>query len=161
MQSVSSPAESSARNMGRTISIRGISKRFDQTQANDEISFDIRGGTIHSVIGQNGAGKSTLMKIIFGLERADSGEIVLDGNRLAIDSPRDALAAGIGLVRNVCRLHLEHHREADPRGDDGSRLRARGEFLGRGRDAVAREERLRVWARQGSPAIPELGIRLF
>lgn len=90
--------------MGRTISIRGISKRFGETQANSNISFEIRGASIHGVVGQNGAGKSTLMKVIFGLERADDGEILLGDTPLRVDSPRAALAHGIGLVAQELAL---------------------------------------------------------
>lgn len=68
------------------------------TLALDDVSLSCERGEIHAVVGENGAGKSTLMKVLYGLERADSGTIELDGKRLQIRSPRDALAAGIGMV---------------------------------------------------------------
>ena len=84
--------------------IRGVSKTFGKILANQNISFDIPIGSIHSIVGQNGAGKSTLMKILFGLEKSDSGEILLGDERLQIDSPRDALALGIGLLQQEFSL---------------------------------------------------------
>lgn len=104
MDSTAGAGQRQARALGRTISIRGISKRFGETQANSNISFDIRGGSIHGIVGQNGAGKSTLMKVIFGLERPDAGEILFDDVPLHVDSPRAALAKGIGLVAQELAL---------------------------------------------------------
>ena len=86
------------------IKLQSISKSFGKTQANKEISFDIEVGSIHSIVGQNGAGKSTLMKILFGLETPDSGEIFLDDELLTIDSPRAALSLGIGLLQQEFSL---------------------------------------------------------
>lgn len=97
-------SEHGSTTMGRAISIRGISKRFGETQANVDISFDVRGGSIHSIVGQNGAGKSTLMKILFGLERADAGTVLTDGVPWRARSPRDALASGVGLVSQELAL---------------------------------------------------------
>jgi simple sugar transport system ATP-binding protein len=68
------------------------------TLALDDVSLSCERGEIHAIVGENGAGKSTLMKVLYGLEHADSGTIEFDGRRLAIRSPRDALAAGIGMV---------------------------------------------------------------
>ncbi len=62
------------------------------------MSFDIVAGTCHAICGENGAGKSTLMKLLFGLERPDSGTILVDGVALAAHSPRRAAALGIGMV---------------------------------------------------------------
>lgn len=76
----------------------GITRRYGSLLANHDISFDIHAGTIHGLIGENGAGKSTLMKILYGLEHPDAGRILIEGNPVAFRGPRDALAAGIGMV---------------------------------------------------------------
>ncbi len=80
------------------IALRGVTKRFPMTLANDHIDLDIFASEIHALLGENGAGKSTLMKILFGFYRFDSGEIKLNGKPLAIHSPKDARAARIGMV---------------------------------------------------------------
>ena len=77
---------------------RGVVKAFPGVVANDDVSFDLRVGEIHAVLGENGAGKSTLMNILAGLYRPDAGEILLDGRPVAFNSPRDAIAAGVGMV---------------------------------------------------------------
>lgn len=68
------------------------------TVALRDVSFSIRAGSIHAICGENGAGKSTLMKILFGIENATAGEIVIDGQTITSWSPEDAAAKGIGMV---------------------------------------------------------------
>ncbi len=80
------------------LEMRGITKRFPGVLANDHVSFDVRAGEVHTLLGENGAGKSTLMKILFGLYRADEGEILFNGKPLQISSPSAAIAAGIGMI---------------------------------------------------------------
>jgi general nucleoside transport system ATP-binding protein len=80
------------------LSLNNISKRFPGVVALDEVSFDLRQGEIHALLGENGAGKSTLMNILFGLLRPDSGEILVRGDRRRLHSPRDAIENGIGMV---------------------------------------------------------------
>jgi len=80
------------------IALRGITKSFSSLMANDHIDLDIYNAEIHALLGENGAGKSTLMKILFGFYRADSGNIMLDGKPISIQSPRDARLAHIGMV---------------------------------------------------------------
>lgn len=80
------------------LALRGITKRFGDLTANDEIDLDIRPGRIHCLLGENGAGKSTLMNILYGLLDADEGEIYVDGVEQRFASPKDAMAAGIGMV---------------------------------------------------------------
>jgi simple sugar transport system ATP-binding protein len=80
------------------ISLRGITKAFSGILANDHIDLNIFNAEIHALLGENGAGKSTLMKILFGFYRADSGDFLLDGKPISIQSPRDARAARIGMV---------------------------------------------------------------
>ena len=76
----------------------GITKRYGDLVANDDISMSVAPGEVVAMLGENGAGKSTLMKIVYGLVRADSGSVAMDGRILEITSPRDAMAAGIGMV---------------------------------------------------------------
>ncbi len=80
------------------LEFRSICKSFDGVPANDRVSFSIRAGTIHALIGENGAGKSTLMKILFGLYKADSGEILLKGKPVNFKSSIEAKASGLGMV---------------------------------------------------------------
>jgi simple sugar transport system ATP-binding protein len=77
---------------------RGIVKRYGSLLANNDVSLELRSGEIHAVLGENGAGKSTIMKVLYGMERPDGGVIEKDGAPLAIRSPSDAIAAGIGMV---------------------------------------------------------------
>jgi general nucleoside transport system ATP-binding protein len=80
------------------LELRGITKRFPGVLANDAVDFDLRRGEIHALLGENGAGKSTLMNILYGLYKADSGEIVLGGRPVSFSSAKDAIEAGIGMV---------------------------------------------------------------
>lgn len=90
---------------GRTIlEMRNISKRFPGVIANDRVSFTLRVGEIHCILGENGAGKTTLMNILFGLYAKDGGDILVDGGRASIESPRDALALGIGMIHQASTL---------------------------------------------------------
>jgi len=76
---------------------RGVVKRFGTLLAVDHADLALRPG-VHALLGENGAGKSTLVKILFGYEQADSGEIWLDGRPVQVRSPADARRLGIGLV---------------------------------------------------------------
>ena len=80
------------------LQLDGITKTFPGVVANDEVDLTIRGGEILALVGENGAGKSTLMNILYGLYQADRGSITLDGEPLVLESPSDAIAAGIGMV---------------------------------------------------------------
>jgi general nucleoside transport system ATP-binding protein len=84
--------------MAAAIELRGIEKSFGSVHAVRGVSLSIEAGTITGIVGENGAGKSTLMSILYGLYRADAGEILLDGRRVDMASPRDAIAHGIGMV---------------------------------------------------------------
>jgi simple sugar transport system ATP-binding protein len=78
--------------------LRNITKRFGSLVANDRISLEVLPGEVHCLLGENGAGKSTLMNVLYGLYRADEGEIVLDDVVQHFSGPGDAMAAGIGMV---------------------------------------------------------------
>lgn len=80
------------------LSMVGIRKTFGTLSANDNVNLFVRKGSIHAVIGENGAGKSTLMSILSGVQKADSGKIRLNGERIEINCPTDAVAHGIGMV---------------------------------------------------------------
>src|SRR5437763_3405344 len=78
--------------------MRGITKEFPGIVANDNVSFDLVRGEVHALLGENGAGKSTLMNILYGLYKADAGEIRLGGKPVVFGSASDAIDAGIGMV---------------------------------------------------------------
>src|ERR671928_1893644 len=80
------------------LELRAITKRFGDVLANDHIDIKVEPGTIHAIVGENGAGKSTAMRIAYGFYTADSGEIVVDGEPRAINTPHAAIALGIGMV---------------------------------------------------------------
>ncbi len=77
------------------VRIRNVSKSFGGIDALKDVSFDIRLGEIHALVGENGAGKSTLVKIITGLQAADRGSILLDGQEIRFHNPMEARAAGV------------------------------------------------------------------
>jgi general nucleoside transport system ATP-binding protein len=94
---VSPPMSDNAANE-LVLEMRGIRKEFPGVVANDNVSFDVRRGEVHALLGENGAGKSTLMNILYGLYRPDAGEIYLGGKPVSFASARDAIQAGIGMV---------------------------------------------------------------
>lgn len=80
------------------LEMRHISKRFDATQALDDVSFALRPGEVHALLGENGAGKSTLIKIMTGIHRPDHGEILLNGQPIQIGNSAQAQQYGIGAI---------------------------------------------------------------
>ncbi len=80
------------------LELRNITKTFATVTANDHVNIKVEAGTIHAIVGENGAGKSTAMRIAYGFYTADSGEILVDGKPVEINSPHDAIALGIGMV---------------------------------------------------------------
>src|SRR5216684_6461568 len=80
------------------LELRNITKRFANVLANDHVNIVVKPGTIHAIVGENGAGKSTAMRIAYGFYKADSGEILVEGQAREVNSPHDAIALGIGMV---------------------------------------------------------------
>ncbi|MFF1299743.1 MULTISPECIES: ABC transporter ATP-binding protein [unclassified Streptomyces] len=89
---------------GPAVELRGITKRFPGTLANDSVDLTVRHGEIHALMGENGAGKSTLMSILYGMEHADAGSVRVDGRAAHFASPGDAMAAGLGMVHQSFKL---------------------------------------------------------
>jgi len=86
------------------VEMRGISKNIGGVRALRDVTFRSRGGEVHTVVGQNGAGKSTLMNILSGVYPPDSGEILLDGQRVRFASPHEAQRAGISIIHQELNL---------------------------------------------------------
>lgn len=80
------------------LELKNITKTFGNVIANNDVSIKVEKGTIHAIVGENGAGKSTIMRIAYGFYNADSGEIYVEGSKVEIKNPHDAIALGIGMV---------------------------------------------------------------
>ena len=92
------PSDGSGESAEFAVQVEGIGKRFPGVIANHDITFGVRAGTIHALVGENGAGKSTLMKILYGVQKPDEGTIRINGEAVSFSSPRDAIAKGVGMV---------------------------------------------------------------
>ena len=88
--------------MGNVIEFKNITKYFPGVKALDNISFTAKGGEVLALMGENGAGKSTLLKVLNGDYQQTSGEYLVNGEACRFSSPREAVAAGIGVAR--CRF---------------------------------------------------------
>ena len=86
------------------ISLKSICKRFGRTLALDSADFSARAGRISALVGENGAGKTTLMRVLAGRILPDSGAVEIDGKAVRFASPREAAAAGIGMVEQDARV---------------------------------------------------------
>src|SRR6187455_1216531 len=82
----------------QVLEMRHVTKSFPGIVANDDVSFDLREGEVHALLGENGAGKSTLMNILYGLYHPDEGEILIKGKPVRLGSPSAAIDAGVGMV---------------------------------------------------------------
>jgi ribose transport system ATP-binding protein len=147
---VVSPSDDVHRNKGLTVtslvSVQNLSKSFPGVRALDGVRFDLMPGEVHALMGENGAGKSTLMKILAGVYRKDSGEVLLDGKPVDIESPAHAQSLAIGIIHQ--ELHLMGHLTAAQNIFLGREPRkAAGLFLDEGqlnRDAQALFDRLNL-----------------
>ena len=86
------------RSVSVAVELRHITKRFPGVIANKDVSLKVESGTVHALVGENGAGKSTVMKILYGMQSPDSGEILVNGQGVDFKNPNEAIAAGIGMV---------------------------------------------------------------
>ncbi len=86
------------------IELRNITKSFGKVVANDHINMNLYRGEILSLLGENGSGKTTLMNMLSGIYFPDEGEIYVDGNMVAICSPKDAFDLGIGMIHQHFKL---------------------------------------------------------
>ena len=80
------------------LEMKGVCKSFPGVKALDNVQLALRPGTVHALMGENGAGKSTLMKCLFGIYKMDAGEIYLDGQKVTISNPDEAMKYGIAMV---------------------------------------------------------------
>ncbi|HRW50580.1 MAG TPA: ABC transporter ATP-binding protein [Caldilinea sp.] len=90
------------------VELRNISKYFAKVVANQDVSLEIRKGEVLALLGENGAGKSTIMKVLYGLYRADEGQILVDGEVQTIHSPKDAMQLGIAMIQQHFALVQAH-----------------------------------------------------
>lgn len=97
-------AESNSAGKAPLLEVRGLSKSFPGVKALDDVSLRLSGGEVLAVIGENGAGKSSLMKILAGVQTADSGEILLGGERVRFHSTREAIESGVVLIHQELNL---------------------------------------------------------
>lgn len=100
------------------LELKGVCKSFPGVKALDNVQLALRPGTVHALMGENGAGKSTLMKCLFGIYKMDAGEVYMEGEKLSIANPDEALKKGIAMV----------HQELQP---VPARTVAENFFLGR------------------------------
>jgi len=106
------------------VEMRGIVKRFPGVVANDGITFAVRQGEIHALLGENGAGKSTLMNVLFGILSPDEGEIFVNGQPAQFHGPRDAVNAGLAMVhQHFMLVHRFTVAENVILGSEGSGIR--------------------------------------
>ncbi len=154
------------------LELRGVTKRFPGIVANDDVSLTLASGEVLGVLGENGAGKSTLMNILAGLIVPDTGEVRIDGSITAHASPREAVAAGIGMVHQHFKLIdtltvQENLALGDPRwgsividyGRLGKTLGALARELGMNLDLTARVNRLSVGQQQQVEILKALSRR--
>src|SRR5712691_11284854 len=116
------------------IQLNRLSKRFGGVTALDQVSFKIRRGEIHAVVGENGAGKSTLMKLLAGVHQPDAGEINIEGRSVRLQNPRAAQQQGISIgfgggnlfPHRTVAANVVANREGTGRWGGGNRRARRG-----------------------------------
>jgi general nucleoside transport system ATP-binding protein len=137
------------------LSLRKMTKAYGQTVANSAIDLDVAAGSIHAILGENGAGKSTLMKLIYGVEHPDEGEVLWNGAPVHLSSPAEARRLGIGMVFQHFSLFetltvVENISLIVPgsKADLAARIRALGQTFGLLVDPFAHVHALSVGERQ-------------
>ena len=93
------------------LKMSSISKYFGTFAANEDVNLEVGRGEIHSLLGENGAGKSTLMNVLYGLYKPDKGEIFFEGEKLNLNSSKDAIDVGIGMIHQhfmLVPVHIYH-----------------------------------------------------
>ncbi len=98
MSTAEAPAEAAPDRGTPAVQLTGITKRFPGVVANSDVNLTVAAGEVHAICGENGAGKSTLMKILYGMQPPDEGEIAINGEPIRLRNPQDAIKAGIGMV---------------------------------------------------------------
>src|ERR1700760_2404251 len=86
------------------LEVAGVSKRFPGVRALDGVSFTLRAGEVHALVGENGAGKSTLIKVLTGVYQPDEGELRYQGEKAQFGTPMDAQHAGISTIYQEVNL---------------------------------------------------------
>lgn len=139
------------------LEIRDVDKRFGATIALDHAALVLRPGTVHALLGENGAGKTTLMRIAYGLLQPDAGTLAVSGHTVRFRGPRQAIAAGVGMVHqhftNVPRMTVAENVALGGRGRydafaAAERVRRVGDEAGLHLDPTVRAEQLPVSAQQ-------------
>ena len=140
------------------LELHGVHKRFGSVRALHDVSLQVRGGTVHALLGENGAGKTTLMRVAFGLVPADSGRVVVNDRAMSPGfTPADAIRAGLGMVHQhfslVSAMTVAENVALGGRGTYtpravAERVRALGERTGLALDPSARVQDLAVSAQQ-------------
>jgi general nucleoside transport system ATP-binding protein len=102
------PSQSFPHDDQTVLSMNGITCRFNEVIANNNVHFDLLRGEIHGLLGENGAGKTTLMSVLYGLYKPEEGEIFVKGKRVDIKSPLDAIGLGIAMVHQHFLLTPSH-----------------------------------------------------
>ncbi|MBL8055693.1 MAG: sugar ABC transporter ATP-binding protein [Anaerolineales bacterium] len=141
--------------MNAFLQMQAISKAFPGVQALRQVSFDLRRGEVHALVGENGAGKSTLMKILSGVYRPDAGQILIEGQPVTIQIPRDAQRHGISIVHQELNLFSNLTVAENV---FGGRMPARGPLAFEDRQAAARQAQ-RLLDRFGVAISPQTIIR--
>lgn len=93
--------------MNPVLELKNVSKKFPGVQALDGVNFEVMPCEVHALLGENGAGKSTLIKIISGVHKPDTGEILVDGQRVLFNNPREAQARGVATIYQELILYPE------------------------------------------------------
>jgi ABC-type sugar transport system ATPase subunit len=107
MRSIGHLASQNTQNANFVLEMNDISKSFFKVKVLDSVTFKVKPGEVHALVGENGAGKSTLMKILMGIYGRDSGEILLDNEKVVFQNPREAIDHGISMIHQELNSVLD------------------------------------------------------